>query len=64
MPLKKIDIDQARHDMEASEALLVCAYESEEKFKANHLEGAISLNELRQREDQLSKQRELIFYCN
>ena len=35
----KIDVKQARHDVEAGDALLVCAYDSREKFESNHLEG-------------------------
>jgi rhodanese-related sulfurtransferase len=63
MTAPKIDVKQARHDVEASDALLVCAYDSEEKFASNHLQGAIPLDELQSKEGELSKQRELIFYC-
>ena len=63
MSAQKIDARQARQDVEAADALLVSAYDSNEKFKANHLEGAIPLGELQSKEDKLSKQRELIFYC-
>jgi rhodanese-related sulfurtransferase len=44
-------------------ALLVCGYDSDEKFRKNHLEGAISLSELRSRESALTRDQELIFYC-
>jgi rhodanese-related sulfurtransferase len=60
---KKIDVNQARHDVEVSDALLVCAYDDQEKFEKYHLAGAISLDDLRSQEDSLSKERELIFYC-
>lgn len=63
MSAPKIDVKQARHDVEVSDALLVCAYDSEDKFVSNHLQGAIALDELRSEEGELSKQRELIFYC-
>jgi rhodanese-related sulfurtransferase len=63
MSAPKIDVQQAKQNVEKSDALLVCAYDSEDKFAANHLQGAISLDDLREREDQLSQQRELIFYC-
>lgn len=63
MSAPKIDVKQARHDVEVSDALLVCAYDSEEKFASNHLQGAIPLADLRSQEDTLSNQRELIFYC-
>lgn len=42
-------------------ALLVCAYDDEEKCNTIKLEGAISLGALQAR--QPSKQQELIFYC-
>ena len=44
-------------------ALLVCAYDDDGKFEKNRLEGAISLRTLREREDSMSKDKELIFYC-
>jgi rhodanese-related sulfurtransferase len=47
----------------AGAALLVCAYDNEEKFKAVHLEGAMSLSELKSKLDTLPKDQELIFYC-
>ena len=63
MNAQRINVKQARHDVEVSDALLVCAYDSQEKFEQNHLEGAISLDEFRSREDSIGKERELIFYC-
>jgi hypothetical protein len=44
-------------------ALLVCGYDSDEKFRHNHLEGAIPLSALRSRADALPKDEEIIFYC-
>lgn len=43
--------------------LLVCAYEKEEEFRQNDLEGAISLSEFRQRKDSVAKDENIIFYC-
>jgi rhodanese-related sulfurtransferase len=63
MAVPKIDVRQARNDVEVSDALLVCAYDNQEKFDKNHLAGAIPLDDLRAQEVSLSKQRELIFYC-
>jgi rhodanese-related sulfurtransferase len=63
MAVPKINVRQARHDVEVSDALLVCAYDNQEKFDKNRLAGAIPLDDLRAQEDSLSKQRELIFYC-
>ena len=44
-------------------ALLVCAYDTQEKCQKNHLEGSISLDELKTRPGVLAKEREIIFYC-
>jgi len=62
MSATRIDVRDARSRVEDSDALLVCAYDDQEKFESNRLQNAISLNELRSREDELSKDRELIFY--
>jgi len=43
--------------------LLVCAYEGDEEFQQNHLEGAISLHDFLSRKDSLPKDRPIIFYC-
>jgi len=63
MAAAKIDPKQAKHDAEVGDALIVCAYDSQEKFEANELKGALSLDDLQSREGELSKDRELIFYC-
>ncbi len=55
---------QAKEDVERNDALLVCAYESEDKFKSNALEEAISLNNFKRKESTLPKEKEIIFYCN
>ncbi len=44
-------------------ALLVCAYDDDDKFKDYHLGGAISLNEFRSKTDGMEKDQEIIFYC-
>ena len=58
----RIGPEQAKKDL-ASGALLICAYDSDEKFRKNRLNGAVSLAELQSQETRLSKDRELIFYC-
>jgi len=47
--------------VKADEALIVCAYDDEDKCEELSLEGSITLAELRQRD--VSRERELIFYC-
>ena len=60
---EKISPQEARQEVQAGEALLVCAYEDEERYKKVRLEGAISLKELRSRETDLNKDQKIIFYC-
>ena len=52
---------EARQRMQSG-ALLVCAYDSDDKFQQYHLEGAMSLNEFRSRAGSIPKDREIIFY--
>jgi len=59
----RIAADDARRKVESGEALLVCAYESEDKCRQYKLENAITLNELQGRLPSLSKEQEMIFYC-
>ena len=47
----------------SGEALLVCAYDKDEKFEKNHLEGAISLANFREKVPGLAKDQEVVFYC-
>lgn len=59
----RIGPDEARRNVKAGMALLVCAYEDEQAFRNMHLEGAISLSELQAKVPSLSKEQEIIFYC-
>lgn len=58
----RVTPEEARRKVRAKEALFVCAYENEEKFKRMHLEGGISFNEFKNRLASLSKDQEIIFY--
>jgi hypothetical protein len=53
----------AREQTTTGLALLVCAYEDEKKFNANHLEGAISFADFKTRLSSLPKDQKIIFYC-
>ena len=44
-------------------ALLICAYDSDDKFRNVHLEGAIALSEFKTNLNTIAKDKELIFYC-
>jgi len=47
----------------SGKALLVCAYEDEERFKKLRLEGAISFSAFKSKLPSLSKSQEIVFYC-
>lgn len=61
--IERIGVDKARRRVKTGQALLVCAYEDEEKCRRLGLEGAISLASLGSRLPTLPKPQELIFYC-
>lgn len=59
----RVSPEEARRKATSRTALLVCAYDDDEKFKVVHLEGAISLNEFKSKLPSLAKDQEIIFYC-
>ena len=59
----RIPVKEARRKVTSGSALLVCAYDDDEKFKNNHLQGAISLSEFQAKLSSLSTVQEIIFYC-
>jgi hypothetical protein len=59
---ERISVEDAYRKVQAKEALLVCGYNDEEKFKTMQLEGAISYSEFESRLPKISKDQELIFY--
>ena len=61
--VERISPEEARQKLIKQEALLVCAYDSEDKFRRVHLEGAISLSDFNARLSGLSRETEVIFYC-
>jgi hypothetical protein len=60
---ERIGPKETHEKLKAGTVLLVCAYDSDEKFKAMPLEGAISLSAFQSRFPALSKDQEIIFYC-
>ncbi len=60
---QRISAQEVRRKVQSGEALLVCAYDDEEKFRSLHLEGAISFREFQSRLPSLSKGQEIVFYC-
>lgn len=56
-------VQDVRRKVQEGSAFLVCAYDSDEKFKKVHLQGAISLRELEALSPTLSRDSEIVFYC-
>ena len=63
MPAVRIAPKEAYEKVKAGQALLVCGYEDEEKFKAMHLEMAVSFEEFQKMLPALPKDKEIVFYC-
>ncbi len=60
---ERIDVNQARRDVQSGAAVLVCAYDEPGKFEQNHLQGAMSLQDFESQADSIRKDQEIIFYC-
>ena len=63
MPAVRITPREAYEKVKAGQALLVCGYEEEEKFKTLQLEMAISFAEFQRMLPALPKDKVIIFYC-
>jgi hypothetical protein len=59
----RISPEEAKRKVTIGSALLVCAYEDDEKCRRLHLEGAMFLTEFRSKLPALPKDQEIIFYC-
>ncbi|MCM2285486.1 MAG: hypothetical protein NDI81_11945 [Desulfobacula sp.] len=64
MDVESVSAPEIREKIRQKSALLVCAYEDEEKFKTFPLEGAISFTEFQSKIGELNKDQEIFFYCN
>ena len=62
--IPRVSASETRQKVEAGQALLVCAYESDARFAKFHLEGAIPFSEFKKLFPQLGMEKEVIFYCN
>lgn len=59
----RIPPQEVREKISVGSAMLVCAYDDAQKFKNNHLQGAVSISEFKTALPALSKESEIIFYC-
>jgi hypothetical protein len=61
--VERVPVEAARGEVESGRALLVCAYDDEEKCRRLRLENAVSLHDLQRRVDSVPHNQTLIFYC-
>ena len=59
---KRVSAQDVRSKLQAGQALLVCAYESDVKFRQAALEGAVSFSEFERRKSSLPRDLEIVFY--
>ena len=59
----RISVGEAREEVTSGRALLVCAYEEEEKCNQVALEGSLSLTRFQERAPTLPRNQEVIFFC-
>ena len=58
----RISVEKVRQKVNEGSALLVCAYNDDQKFQKFHLESAISLAEFKSKVSALRKDQMIIFY--
>jgi hypothetical protein len=58
----RLSPQEVHSKVQSGKALLVCAYESDVKFRQTALEGAISFSEFERRKASLPRDLEVIFY--
>lgn len=63
MEPERLSAPDVRDKLINESALLVCAYDDDDKFKQFHLSGAISLSEFKSKTNTLKKDQEIFFYC-
>ena len=59
----RMTVEQACVKLKSGDAILVCGYEDEGKFKANFIPGALSYHDFQARLPELSFGQQVIFYC-
>ena len=60
--VERISAEEAYKRVKTGQALLVCAYEDEDKCRRLNLDGSISFTTLQSRAASLPKNQEIIFY--
>lgn len=60
--IERVSPESVREKVQSGSALLVCAYNDDEKYGRMHLDGAIALSELSSGISGIAKDKEIIFY--
>ena len=60
---ERVAVDEVYRQVTAGQALLVCAYDDDTKFRSVQLDGAVSLAEFRTRLPSLDMNQAIFFYC-
>lgn len=60
---ERISPEVVNQKIKAGTALLVCAYDDEDKCRTMHLQGALLPSQFKSKLPLLSKDQEIIFYC-
>jgi hypothetical protein len=61
--ITRISVEEAYRKVKAGKALLVCAYNDDEKYGKMRLEGSMPLSKFDARIASHPKEAEIIFYC-
>ena len=61
--VSRIGVEEARRKVSAGRALLVCAYDDEQKCSKISLQGSINMAQFTSRVATLTQDQEIIFYC-
>lgn len=61
--IERVSVEEAHARTTGNQALLVCAYPDEAKYRMFNLEGSISLSSFQARVASLPRTQEIIFYC-
>jgi hypothetical protein len=62
-PVIRISPEETYKKVQAGKALLVCAYDNEERFRSLQLAGAISFPQFKAKLPALPKDQEIVLYC-
>lgn len=58
-----VNAQEARKQIEQGDALLVCAYDDEEKCSKLNIDQAMPMSRFRDKLDDIPKSRPLVFFC-